>query len=68
MFICLGSYFLFLRKLRFFHLRFEYGEYEDLLALIFPFRSNVDNPDPAYIFRKLELEGAILHCASAIEV
>ncbi|KAB7494578.1 snRNA-activating protein complex subunit 1 [Armadillidium nasatum] len=63
-----GLYYKFpLGKLRFFHLRFEYGEYEDLLALIFPFRSNVDNPDPAYIFRKLELEGAILHCASAIE-
>ncbi|XP_068218124.1 uncharacterized protein [Palaemon carinicauda] len=52
----------------FFKIRLLGDEYEQLVELIRPYQSNPENYDPAYIFRKLELDGAILHVAASLEM
>ncbi|XP_064087505.1 uncharacterized protein LOC135202180 [Macrobrachium nipponense] len=52
----------------FFKIRLLSDEYKHLIELIRPFQNDIGNPDPAYIFRKLELNGAIYHVASSLEM
>ncbi|KAK8731285.1 hypothetical protein OTU49_007524, partial [Cherax quadricarinatus] len=47
----------------FFKIRLIRSEYQELVDLVEKFRTSVDNPDPAYIFRKMEIEGAYHHVA-----
>lgn len=46
----------------------EMEEYENLISLAGSFQSSTENPDPAYIFYKLEANDVFLHVASADEV
>lgn len=52
----------------FFKIRLLSDEYKHLIELIRPFQNDIENPDPAYIFRKLEVNGAIYHVASSLEM
>ncbi|XP_069954271.1 uncharacterized protein [Cherax quadricarinatus] len=52
----------------FFKIRLIRSEYQELVDLVEKFRTSVDNPDPAYIFRKMEIEGAYHHVATSSEM
>ncbi|XP_071538472.1 uncharacterized protein Pbp45 [Panulirus ornatus] len=52
----------------FFKVRLVRDEYEQLLKLVGQFRTDVDNSDPAYIFRKMEIEGAFHYVATSNEM
>ncbi|CAL4177709.1 unnamed protein product, partial [Meganyctiphanes norvegica] len=52
----------------FFKIRLTLEEYKLISELVAPFRTQKDNPDPAYIFRKMEVEGAFFNTASSLEM
>ncbi|KAG7176746.1 snRNA-activating protein complex subunit 1-like [Homarus americanus] len=52
----------------FFKIRLTKEDYKNLIDLVKKYSRDVENPDPAYIFYKMEVEGAFHHVASSTEM